>query len=86
LVPFWTHTNALMGARFLTKSHIALLGFAPVSRNRHFASVFKMEVGSSLPAHKLGGMKDHESNTLRDSSESKKLSEGLSSVYPSSHG
>jgi len=83
LVPFWTHTtNALMGARFLTKSHLALLGFAVVSRNRHFASIFGIE----LSALKLEGMKGNELKKSFESLESKKKDEGLSSVYPSTAG
>jgi hypothetical protein len=59
LVPFWTHTNALMGARFLTKQHLDLLGFDPFSCNCHLISLFRAPVSSSHAAHELRGMKDH---------------------------
>jgi hypothetical protein len=33
LIPFWTHTNAMMDARFLTKRHLSALGFAHAPYN-----------------------------------------------------
>jgi hypothetical protein len=47
VVPFWTHTNHLMGARFLTRHHLDLLGFNIVSKNRHLVSLFPKDVSSS---------------------------------------
>jgi hypothetical protein len=77
-----------MGTRFLTRRHIALLGFDPVSRNRHFASIFGIGVGTSLPARKLGGVKDNGlGQSLGQSIESSRsTNKGLDSVYPSSQG
>jgi hypothetical protein len=80
LMPFWTHTNSMMSARFLTKHHVGHLGFALASHNRHLTSLFGIE----LSAHKLRGMKDNESKESLKLFESKK--EGLQSVYPLSQG
>jgi hypothetical protein len=87
VVPFWTHTNSMMGARYLTKRHLIHLGFAPESRNRHLASLFGIDLTSYKTALKLRGVKDNESKVSDDSlKSSKKADEGLSSVYPSTHG
>jgi hypothetical protein len=56
LLPFWNHTNSMMGACFLTKHHVGHLGFALASHNRHLTSLFGIE----LSAHKLRGVKDNE--------------------------
>jgi hypothetical protein len=77
LVPFWTHTNAMMGARFLTRRHIGHLGFSPHSRNRHLPFLFGVDLGSSQTAHQLGGVKDNESKDSTESLELKKADEGF---------
>jgi hypothetical protein len=86
IVPFWTHTNAMMGARYLTKRHLTHLGFAHESRNRHLAYLFGIDLTSYKTTLKLRGMKDNESKESDESLESKKTDEGLSSVYPSTRG
>ena len=59
VVPFWIHTNAMMGARFLTKRHVGLLAFKLVSQNQHLALLFGLELSSYQPiqpAQKLRGV------------------------------
>jgi hypothetical protein len=57
LVPFWTHTNDMMGARYLTKRHLHALGFKPGPKNRHLTFLFGVPLRSaSHTASKLGGM------------------------------
>jgi hypothetical protein len=95
VVPFWTHTNAMMGARFLTKRHVGLLGFQLVSRNRHLAPLFGLDLSSYQPvksAQKLRGMKDDvskasvlrpkskESESATESKESAGTTESLESA------
>jgi hypothetical protein len=46
LVPFWTHANAMMGARHLTCRHLRVLGFNPAPRNGHLASLFGVDLSS----------------------------------------
>jgi hypothetical protein len=85
LVPFWTHTNAMMGARYLTRRHLSVLGFAPVPHNRHLSSLFGVDLSSPRTASQLRGMKDTESSESIGSSKSKQT-KGLANVYPSSNG
>jgi hypothetical protein len=87
VVLFWTHTNHLMGAHFLTRRHLDLLGFNIVSKNWHpLVSLFPKDVSSSRVAPELRGMKDPESSCPLESLESKKTDEGSDAVAPSNHG
>ena len=47
LVPTWTHTDAMMGAQYLTQCHLHVLGFEPVPRKHHLASLFGVDLSSS---------------------------------------
>ena len=58
LVPFWTHTNAMMGACHLTRCHLDVLGFDPVPRNRHLSSLFGVDLSYPKTASQLIGIKD----------------------------
>ena len=53
LVPFWTHTNAMMGTRHLTRRHLGVLSFDPVPHNRHLSSLFGVAVSSPKNASQL---------------------------------
>ena len=54
LVPFWTHTYAMMGARHLTRRHLGDLGFDPVPHNRHLSSLFGVALSSPKNASTEG--------------------------------
>jgi hypothetical protein len=86
VVPFWTHTNAMMGAHFLTKQHLYHLGFDPTSRNRHLLSHFGLGPEALKLAHKLRGVKDDKQTESSELLESKKIDEGLKTIFPSSNG
>lgn len=88
LVPFWAHTNVMMGAQFLTKHpQLGHLRFDPVPHNCHtIASLFGVYLSSYPAASKLRGVKENESKESIESLESKQADEGLSSVYPSTDG
>jgi hypothetical protein len=74
LVPFWTHTNAVLGARCLTRRHFCVLGFDPVPRNRHLASLFGVDLRSVQNSRQLlGGMNDSELTKLTHSLASKRV-------------
>jgi hypothetical protein len=71
-----------MCARFLTKKrHVDLLERSCVSHQSTFGC-FKIEVGSSLPAH----LSWDEDKGSRDPIGSEKPDEGLNSHYPSTRG
>ena len=46
LVPFWTHTEAMMGAQHLTRRHLVVLGFDSVPCNCHLSSLFAVDLSS----------------------------------------
>ena len=55
----------MMGARHLTKRHLAVLGFDHVPNNRHLSSLFGVALSSPKNASQLRGIKETTSRPSR---------------------